>query len=68
VGWRRATADEWREYYERAARARAVVGDPFERHIRKVRVRNAIFNACVALLFLGVTAAVTMFAFSYLGG
>ena len=42
----RATNDEWRVYYERAAGVRAVVGDPFRRHLERASVRER-------LLFLG---------------
>jgi len=39
----RATNDEWRVYYERADEVRAVVGDPFKRHIVREALRERIF-------------------------
>lgn len=68
MGRTRATNDEWRDYYDRAERARAKSGDPFERHLKSLRRRNAIFNVCVGLLVVGLSAAITAFVFSYLGG
>jgi len=48
----RATTDEWRVYYERAAELRAVVGDPFKRHIERqaARERVLMIGAVVAVL------------------
>ena len=67
VGRTRATNDEWRAYYERADRARARTSYPLERHMRRLRQRNALFNVCVALLVIGLSAAITAFVFSFLG-
>jgi len=63
----RATNDDWREYYQRADRARSRFGDPFERHLRAIRRRNANFNAFVVLLVVGLSAAITVFVFSTTG-
>ena len=48
----RATNDEWRVYYERAAELRAVVGDPFKRHLQReaLRERVLMMGALVAVL------------------
>lgn len=59
-----ATNDEWREYYERAARARSRFGDPFERHMKALRRRNVIFNVLLVLLLVGLSAVLTAFVFS----
>jgi hypothetical protein len=39
----RATNEEWRVYYERAAELRAVVGDPFKRQLDREALRRRIF-------------------------
>ncbi len=67
VGRTRATTDEWRRYYDRAARARARFGDPFERHIRRRRLLSRVSYLCVILTCLGVTAALSSLVFSLLG-
>lgn len=67
VGRTRDANEEWRQYYERADRARARFGDPFVRHIRRLRLRNAVIDVCLALAFIGIAAAITAFVFSSVG-
>ena len=67
MGRIRASFDEWQAYYQRADRERMQYGDPFERHIRNRRLRNAIFNVCVSLALIGITGAITALALSWLG-
>ena len=50
----RATNDEWRVYYERADEVRAVVGDPFKRHIVREALRERIFIVCSTLFVIGL--------------
>ena len=52
------TSDEWRSYYERADEVRAVIGDPFKRHIVREALRERIL---VVGSVLFVTALVTVF-------
>ena len=54
----RATNDEWRVYYERADGLRAIVGDPFRRHMERAAVRER-------LLLLGSTLFVMALATSF---
>jgi hypothetical protein len=54
----RATQDEWRVYYERAAEVRAVVGDPFRRKIQRETIRERILIAGAAV---SVSAVITAF-------
>jgi hypothetical protein len=58
----RATNDEWRVYYERAAELRAAVGDPFKRHIERQALRERIFMIGSVLLVLGTVGAFCLFA------
>jgi hypothetical protein len=67
VGRTRDASDEWRQYYERADRARARFGDPVQRHFRRLRLRNAVLDVILALAFIGIAAAVTAFVFSSIG-
>lgn len=59
--------EAWHRYYERADRARERFGDPLVHHIRRLRVRNAVIDVCLVLAFIGITAAITAFAFSFVG-
>ncbi|HEX3904255.1 MAG TPA: hypothetical protein VH853_15565 [Polyangia bacterium] len=52
MGGKRATKAEWDRYYDRAAQVRAVVGDPFERHIRRETVRERVFMIGSSLFVL----------------
>jgi type II secretory pathway component PulM len=58
----RATAEEWRHYYERAARRRAAVGDPFKQHLRRVSTRERVMLGGAALFMLVVIAAFVLLA------
>ena len=44
----RASSSEWRQYYERAERARCRRGDPFERILRRRRALGRIGNGVAA--------------------
>ncbi len=57
----RATNDEWRVYYERAAELRAAVGDPFKRHIEREALRERIFMIGSVLFVLGTIGAFCLF-------
>jgi hypothetical protein len=49
----RANSGEWAQYYEAADRARAIVGDPFIRYIRRAAARERLL-----LIASGVAMAV----------
>lgn len=53
----RATNEEWRVYYERAAEVRAVIGDPFKRHIQREALRERIFVVGSVLFVLATIGA-----------
>jgi hypothetical protein len=67
VGRTQDANEAWRRYYERADRARARFGDPLVHHIRRLRLRNAVLDVCLALAFIGVVVAITAFVFSSVG-
>lgn len=48
------TNDEWRVYYERADEVRAVVGDPFKRHIVRKALHERIFVVGSALFVMAL--------------
>lgn len=52
----RATSSEWRQYYERAERVHAAVGDPFMRYAKRVAARHRlyIFGIAVYAVAMGV--------------
>lgn len=56
MGRQRATSDEWRQYYERAERARARSGDPFQRLIAREVRRARIFNVVATAVALAAAA------------
>jgi len=58
----RATNEEWRVYYERAAELRAAVGDPFKRHIERQALRERLFMIGSALFVLATIGAFCLFA------
>ena len=62
----RATTSEWLRYYQRADRARARLGDPFQWQIRRRRLRDRLFNICATVAFVAATAVCTALAFSFL--
>jgi hypothetical protein len=51
-----ATDEEWRGYYERADAVRAVIGDPFKRHLRRETVRERVLIIGSSLFVLGLTS------------
>jgi hypothetical protein len=53
----RATEDEWRVYYDRAAELRAVTGDPFRRHIERETLRERIIIVGSSLFVLALVTA-----------
>ena len=53
----RATEEEWRVYYARADEVRAVVGDPFRRHIERESLRERVLILGSTVLVLGLAAA-----------
>ena len=59
---KRATNEEWRVYYERAAELRAVVGDPFKRHLEREALRERIFMVGSVLFVAGDIGAFCLFA------
>jgi len=59
----RATSEEWRQYYERADRARALLGDPFQKlmerrdlreRLVRVGMKAAAVAAMVMLIWVGI--------------
>jgi len=57
----RATSREWQSYYERADRLRAVGGDPFKKHVERIKVRERSL-----LIATGMFIAVAIAAFGIL--
>lgn len=57
---KQATNDEWRVYYERADQLRAVVGDPFRRHLVREVLRERILLVGSTVLVMGL---VTLFLY-----
>jgi hypothetical protein len=53
----RATSREWRSYYERADRLRAVIGDPFKRHVARVKARERLLLIATGMFIAVATAA-----------
>lgn len=51
---KQATNEEWRVYYERADQLRAVVGDPFRRHIVREALRERILLVGSTLFVMGL--------------
>jgi hypothetical protein len=60
VHGKQPTNEEWRVYYERADQVRAVVGDPFKRHIVREALRERIMVVSSTLFVMGL---VTVFFF-----
>lgn len=58
----RATSREWRSYYERADRLRAVVGDPFKQHVERVKARERSLLIATGLFITLATAAFAVLA------
>lgn len=57
----RATSREWSSYYERADRLRAVMGDPFKKHVERIKARERM-----VLIATGLFIAVATVAFGVL--
>lgn len=55
------TNEEWRVYYERADEVRAVVGDPFKRHIAREALRERILMAGSFVFVLATIGAFCLF-------
>jgi hypothetical protein len=55
------TNEEWRVYYERADEARAVVGDPFKRHIMREALRERLLMVGSLLFVLATIGAFCLF-------
>jgi predicted membrane-bound mannosyltransferase len=53
----RATEDDWRVYYDRARAQRAVMGDPFMRHIERETFRERVMLAGSSLVVLALVSA-----------
>ncbi len=58
----RATNDEWRVYYQRADEVRAVVGDPFKRHLKRAAFRERLFLIGFVLFVLATIGVFCLFA------
>jgi hypothetical protein len=58
---KQATTDEWRVYYQRADELRAMVGDPFKRHIARETLRERILMIGSALFVLATIGAFCLF-------
>ena len=48
------TNDEWRVYYERADQVRAVVGDPFKRHMMREALRERLLVVGSTVFVMGL--------------
>ena len=59
---KRASDNEWLQYYERADRVRAIVGDPFLRCLRRQIVRDRLFVVGFTLCAVVVASALTVLA------
>jgi hypothetical protein len=58
---KRATNEEWRVYYERAAELRATVGDPFKRHLEREALRERILMIGSVVFVLAAIGAFCLF-------
>jgi hypothetical protein len=58
---KQATNDEWRAYYDRAAEVRAIVGDPFKRHLQREAFRERILMIGSVVSVLATIAAFCLF-------
>ena len=61
----RASIDEWKQYYDRADRARARHGDPFRTLIKRAEARTRLGNVAglAALLALLVLVGLSIWSF-----
>jgi hypothetical protein len=62
-----ARSEDWLESHQGDDREGTRFDDPVARQIRLRRQRTKIFNACVVLAGLGVTAVISALAVSWLG-
>ncbi|HVV50066.1 MAG TPA: hypothetical protein VHO06_10440 [Polyangia bacterium] len=62
MGRTRANSREWRQYYERAARVRELIGDPFVQARARARARERWMFGASALFMAAVAAAFLMLA------
>jgi hypothetical protein len=53
----RATSRERRNYYERADRQRAIVGDPFKEHVARIKARERMLFIVTGLFIAVATVA-----------
>jgi hypothetical protein len=53
----RATENDWRAYYDRADAQRAVIGDPFMRHIKRETFRERVLLAGSSLFVAALVSA-----------
>jgi hypothetical protein len=58
---KRATNEEWRVYYERAAELRATAGDPFKRHLQREALRERILVIGSVVFILATIGAFCLF-------
>lgn len=63
-----ARSEEWLQSHQGDDRQGARLSDPVARQIRLRRQRTKLFNACVTVAALGVTAVISALAVSWLGG
>lgn len=59
---RRASSSEWRQYYERADRVRAIVGDPFRAHITRAIARKRLLIISCTVCGVVMATALTLWA------
>jgi hypothetical protein len=50
------TDDQWRVYYDRADELRAVIGDPYRRHIEQRTLRERAMLLGSSLFFAGLVS------------
>jgi hypothetical protein len=53
----KATENDWRVYYDRAAELRAVTGDPFRRHVEREALRERVLMIGSTVLFAALVSA-----------
>ena len=53
----RATSREWQQYYERAERVHAAVGDPFRRYAKRLASRHRLYLCGIAIYAVAVVVA-----------
>lgn len=59
---KRATDDDWRDYYENSVRRRETLGgDPFLNHCRRVEVRRKVLLMASLAILVGLFVAAHLF-------